>query len=154
MLIHFAFEIRLSFMLQRRNISEREARMRGLRANYNMVLEQSAQSMVSTSRRGFLTNFACLEQLEIADRAQRLRQRAEYLSCAKNEFALDVETDDSSERFIGIFMNRSITDINDIDPGFLLYGKECICRGLPSFQHSQRSFLLSYTLRPTYFSPF
>ena len=38
-------------MLQRRNISEREARMRGLRADYNMVLEQSAQSMVPTSCR-------------------------------------------------------------------------------------------------------
>ena len=48
MLIYFAFEILLSYMLQRRQILEREARMRGLRANYNMVLEQSAQSMVST----------------------------------------------------------------------------------------------------------
>jgi hypothetical protein len=140
-------------MLQRRKISEREARMRGLRANYNMVLEQSAQSMVSTSRRGILTNFA-LEQLEIADRAQRLRQRAESLTCAKNEFALDVETDVSSERFIGVFMNWSIADINDIEPGFLRCEKECIFRGLPSYQRSQRSFLLSYTLRPTYSSPF
>ena len=141
-------------MLQRRKISEREARMRGLRANYNMVLEQSAQSMVSSSRRGMLTNFACLEQLEIADRAQRLRQRAEFLSCAKNEFALDVEIDDSPERFIGIFTNWSIADINDIESRFLRCEKECIYRGLPSFQRSQRSFLLSCTLRPTYFSPF
>ena len=142
-------------MLQRRKILEREARMRGLRANYNIVLEQSAQSMVSTSRRGILNNFApCLEQLEIADRAQRLRQRAEFLSCAKNEFALDVETDDSSERFAGIFINWSISDINDIEPGFLRCEKECIYRGLASFQRFQRFFLLSYTLRPTYFSPF
>ena len=141
-------------MLQRRNISEREARMRGLRANYNTVLEQSAQSMVSTSCGGILTNLACLEQLEIADRAQRLRQRAEFLSFAKNEFALDVETDDSSERFVGVFLNWSIANINDIEPGFLRCEKECIYRGLPSFQRSQRSFLLSYTLRRTYFSPF
>ena len=141
-------------MLQRRKISEREARMRGLRANYNMVLEQSAQSMVSTSCRGILINFACLEQLEIADRAQRLRQRAEFLSFAKNEFALDVETDDSLERFVEIFLNWSIADINDIEPGFLRCEKECIYRGLLSFQRSQRSFLLSYTLHLTYFSPF
>ena len=128
--------------------------MRGLRANYNMVLEQSAQSMVSTSRRGILTNFSCLEQLEIADRAQRLRQRAEFLSYAKNEFALDVETDGSSERFVGIFMNWLIADVNDIEPGYLHCEKKCIYRGLPSYQRSQRSFLLSYTLRPTYFSLF
>ena len=142
-------------MLQRRQISEREARMRGLRANYNMVLEQSAQSMVSTScRGGILTNFTCLEQLEIADRAQRLRQRVEFLSCAKNEFILDVETGDSSERFVRIFINWLSADVNDIEPGFLRCEKECIYRGLPSSQRSQRSFLLSYTLRPTYFSPF
>ena len=140
-------------MLQRRKISEREARMRGLRANYNMVLEQSAQSMV-LHLRGILTNFACLEQLEIADRAQRLRQRAEFLSCAKNEFALDIETDGSSERFVRIFMNCLIADINDIELGYLRCEKECIYRELPSFQRSQRSFLLSFTLRPTYFSPF
>ncbi|KAF8807633.1 hypothetical protein BYT27DRAFT_7189711 [Phlegmacium glaucopus] len=64
----------------RRKISESEARMRGLRANYNMVLEQSAQ-----------------KQLEIADRAQRLRQRAESLSSARNAFAFDAETNDTSE---------------------------------------------------------
>jgi hypothetical protein len=154
MLTHFTFLNDLSFMLQRRKILEREARMRGLRANYNMVLEQSAQSMVSTSRRGILTNLACLEQLEIADRAQRLRQRVEFLSCARNEFALDVEINDGSERFVGIFMNWSIADINDIEPGFLRCKKECIYRGLSSCQRSQQSFLLSYTLRPTYFSPY
>lgn len=98
-------------MLQRRQILEREARMRGLRANYNMVLEQSAQSIVSTSGRGILINLTSLEQLEIADHAQRLRQRVEFLSSARNEFALDVETDDSSERFVGIYLNWLIADI-------------------------------------------
>ena len=47
----------------------------------------------------------------MADRAQRLRQRAEFLSSAKNEFALDVETDDSLEKFVGIYLNWLIADI-------------------------------------------
>lgn len=73
--------------------------MRRLRANYNMVLEQSAQSMMSAFCRGVRLILLCSEQLEIADCAQRLRQRTESLSSAKGAFAFDVETDGSSERF-------------------------------------------------------
>ena len=73
-----------------------------------------------------MADFACLEQLEIADRAQRLRQRAEFLTSAKNEFAPNVGTDDSSERFVGVFMNWLITYINEIESCFLRCEKECI----------------------------
>ncbi|KAF8973835.1 hypothetical protein BDZ97DRAFT_1912290 [Flammula alnicola] len=61
----------------RREISEREAHIKELSTNYNVVVELSAK-----------------RKLEIADRAQRLKTRADLLASARDALQLNSEMDD------------------------------------------------------------